>query len=197
MKRLNSYNSSCTYACFVVCYAVVGVKLNISFWMNSFMNATLKVNVSCVNKVYLYCIHYLWHLYLLVYSTHFLPGSHFLHFSARMRSVAVSGMTRYSMTRPCLQCIYVLISIALKILTDDFYFPNFFHLDLFIYRMFLNCLYFHPAACRLCDPGRWGISSHVQSGWVYHSGELPAIIFFPFIMTMNVSFACCLSANDQ
>lgn len=30
--------------------AVVGVKLNVSIWMNSFMNATLKVNVSCVQR---------------------------------------------------------------------------------------------------------------------------------------------------
>uniref|UniRef100_A0AAQ4QB79 Calcium voltage-gated channel auxiliary subunit alpha2delta 1 n=1 Tax=Gasterosteus aculeatus aculeatus TaxID=481459 RepID=A0AAQ4QB79_GASAC len=29
---------------------VVGVKLNVSFWMSIFMNATLKLNVSCVNK---------------------------------------------------------------------------------------------------------------------------------------------------
>lgn len=31
---------------FYVFPAVVGVKLNVSFWMNSFMNATLKLNVS-------------------------------------------------------------------------------------------------------------------------------------------------------
>uniref|UniRef100_A0A3B4YC66 Calcium voltage-gated channel auxiliary subunit alpha2delta 1 n=1 Tax=Seriola lalandi dorsalis TaxID=1841481 RepID=A0A3B4YC66_SERLL len=33
-----------TSACFVVCSVVVGVKLNISYWMNTFMNATLKLN---------------------------------------------------------------------------------------------------------------------------------------------------------
>ena len=31
---------------FYVFSAVVGVKLNVSFWMNSFINATLKLNVS-------------------------------------------------------------------------------------------------------------------------------------------------------
>uniref|UniRef100_A0A8D2ZQY3 Calcium voltage-gated channel auxiliary subunit alpha2delta 1 n=1 Tax=Scophthalmus maximus TaxID=52904 RepID=A0A8D2ZQY3_SCOMX len=31
--------------------AVVGVKLNVSFWMNAFMNATLKPNVSCVKII--------------------------------------------------------------------------------------------------------------------------------------------------
>lgn len=40
-----------TWPVFVVFFpAVVGVKLNVSVWMNSFMNATLKVNVSCVQR---------------------------------------------------------------------------------------------------------------------------------------------------
>uniref|UniRef100_A0A8D3BZ29 Calcium voltage-gated channel auxiliary subunit alpha2delta 1 n=1 Tax=Scophthalmus maximus TaxID=52904 RepID=A0A8D3BZ29_SCOMX len=38
-----------TSVCFVICSVVVGVKLNVSFWMNAFMNATLKPNhVDCV-----------------------------------------------------------------------------------------------------------------------------------------------------
>ncbi len=41
---------------FCVLLIVVGVKLNVSFWMNSFMNATLKVNVSYLEKVYFYCV---------------------------------------------------------------------------------------------------------------------------------------------
>lgn len=40
MFRLNSLFSAFS--------PVVGVKLNISFWMNSFMNATLKLNVRLV-----------------------------------------------------------------------------------------------------------------------------------------------------
>lgn len=44
--------SVCNLACFCDFFfpAVVGVKLNVSVWMNSFMNATLKVNVSCVQR---------------------------------------------------------------------------------------------------------------------------------------------------
>lgn len=49
-------------------FAVVGVKLNVSFWMNIFMNATLKLNVSRV-KV---CTQYLTHLYISVHKTSFL-----------------------------------------------------------------------------------------------------------------------------
>lgn len=37
-----------SYFCF--CFAVVGVKLNISFWMNSFINATLKLKVRAVHE---------------------------------------------------------------------------------------------------------------------------------------------------
>uniref|UniRef100_A0A3B3D872 Calcium voltage-gated channel auxiliary subunit alpha2delta 1 n=1 Tax=Oryzias melastigma TaxID=30732 RepID=A0A3B3D872_ORYME len=33
--------------CFVLLSLVVGVKLNVSYWMNTFINATLKLNVSC------------------------------------------------------------------------------------------------------------------------------------------------------
>uniref|UniRef100_A0AAX7UA14 VWFA domain-containing protein n=1 Tax=Astatotilapia calliptera TaxID=8154 RepID=A0AAX7UA14_ASTCA len=49
--------------------AVVGVKLNVSFWMNSFMNATLKLNVSCS----FYCLKYLRNVYFT--ELFFLPHS--------------------------------------------------------------------------------------------------------------------------
>lgn len=39
-------HQGCTSACLLCLSVVVGVKLNVSFWMNSFMNATLKLNVS-------------------------------------------------------------------------------------------------------------------------------------------------------
>lgn len=72
---------------------VVGVKLNVSFWMSIFMNATLKLNVSCVNKARLCCLDRLWRMYQW-YNSHLLSDSLFYIFSVKMRFVAVWGMTR-------------------------------------------------------------------------------------------------------
>lgn len=37
---------------------------------------------------------------------------------------------------------------------------------------YFKYLFIFLPACRLCDPGWWGISSHVQSGWIHFSGKL-------------------------
>lgn len=64
---------------FVVHALVVGVKLNVSYWMNSLMNATLKPNVSL----------FLLHLLFLAHLADFVQYCCFFSFSAKMRSVAV------------------------------------------------------------------------------------------------------------
>lgn len=168
--------------CVTCSLAVVGVKLNVSAWMNSFMNATMKINVSETTPLIWTCGRHLvtdcrqadiavwkqrkaW-LTLIndakpVWAILSFRLSRFSPCSVRMRSVAVSGMIRYCMR-------FVVVVYQSSEFLDCLIWSSFF-----LFAVSLTFTLFR-SACGLRDTGWWRLPAHVQSGWIYHTGQSPS-----------------------